>query len=582
MKEIYKGTKRLIFPILVCFVLNVVCTLCSVALPTLMTNVIEKGINEGNMQYVYKACVLMGVVSLVNAGLSILVYKISCDISNKYMHDLRVRVFHKAVALSAKQAKEIGSASLVTRSLEDVGTISGVSWMIVNVFSNIPITLIAGTILAFRQSVLLAAIMLAFTPVIVLVVYFCQRNTHKYWEIADKDIDTQNDLLRSRLTGIRVVRAFNQEETEQKKVEAATRHMSKSIVKGNMRAQLIAPISTFVLNLAILLIVVVSAQQMIKPSSAVTAAGVFAVTEYVGMILSGILSIGYMLAQLPQFKNKCRRVEEILTTEDENAGYVGGELRSDGHIRLENVGFAYAGDGLAISGITAEIAAGETVAFIGGTGSGKSTLVRLLCGLDRPTEGKIWFGDEDLSRYAPSEIRKNVSCVRQRDIVFSGTLRSSADTLGTHTDEELLAALRDGQMGGFVDEHAEGLDYPIEERGGNLSGGQKQRLCIARALLKEAPIYIFDDSFSALDFMTESKLRGRLKERLAGKTQIVITQRVSSAKHCDRIFVFDGGELIAQGTHDELINSCRIYREIYRSQTGEQMEEQNENEDEKE
>ncbi len=582
MKEIYKGTKRLIFPILVCFVLNVVCTLCSVALPTLMTNVIEKGINEGNMQYVYKACVLMGVVSLVNAGLSILVYKISCDISNKYMHDLRVRVFHKAVALSAKQAKEIGSASLVTRSLEDVGTISGVSWMIVNVFSNIPITLIAGTILAFRQSVLLAAIMLAFTPVIVLVVYFCQRNTHKYWEIADKDIDTQNDLLRSRLTGIRVVRAFNQEETEQKKVEAATRHMSKSIVKGNMRAQLIAPISTFVLNLAILLIVVVSAQQMIKPSSAVTAAGVFAVTEYVGMILSGILSIGYMLAQLPQFKNKCRRVEEILTTEDENAGYVGGELRSDGHIRLENVGFAYAGDGLAISGITAEIAAGETVAFIGGTGSGKSTLVRLLCGLDRPTEGKIWFGDEDLSRYAPSEIRKNVSCVRQRDIVFSGTLRSSADTLGTHTDEEVLAALRDGQMGGFVDEHAEGLDYPIEERGGNLSGGQKQRLCIARALLKEAPIYIFDDSFSALDFMTESKLRGRLKERLAGKTQIVITQRVSSAKHCDRIFVFDGGELIAQGTHDELINSCRIYREIYRSQTGEQMEEQNENEDEKE
>lgn len=582
MKEIYKGTKRLIFPILVCFVLNVLCTLCSVALPTLMTNVIEMGINKGDMQYVYKACVLMGIVSVVNAGVSILVYKISCYVSNKYMHDLRVRVFNKAVALSAKQAKEIGSASLVTRTLEDVGTISDVSWMIVNVFSSIPITLIIGTILAFRQSVLLAAIMLAFTPVIVFVVYFCQRNTHKYWEIADKDIDTQNDLLRSRLTGIRVVRAFNQEDTEQKKLEAATRHMSKSIVKGNMRAQLIAPISTFVLNLAILLIVVVSAQQIIKPSSAVTAAGVFAVTEYVGMILSGILSIGYMLAQLPQFKNKCKRVEEILVTEDENAGYIGGELCSDGHIRLENVGFAYAGDGLAISGITAEIAAGETVAFIGGTGSGKSMLVRLLCGLDRPTEGKIWFGDADLSCYAPSEIRKNVSCVRQRDIVFSGTLRSSADTLGTHTDEEVLAALRDGQMGSFVDEHAEGLDYPIEERGGNLSGGQKQRLCIARALLKDAPIYIFDDSFSALDFMTESKLRGRLKERLDGKTQIVITQRVSSAKHCDRIFVFDGGELIAQGTHDELINSCRIYREIYRSQTGEQMEEQHENESEKE
>ena len=190
-----------------------------------------------------------------------------------------------------------------------------------------------------------------------------------------------------------------------------------------------------------------------------------------------------------------------------------------------------------------------------------------MCGLEQPTEGKIYFGEKDICDYSPAQVRKNISCVRQRDVVFSGTLRQSVDT-EAHTDEEVYLALSDGQMQAFLEEHEEGLDYLIGERGSNLSGGQKQRVCISRALLKKAPIYIFDDSFSALDFMTEARLRSRLKKRLAGKTQIIVTQRVSTAKTCDKILVFDSGRLVAVGRHEQLIDACSLYREIYLSQTG--------------
>ena len=208
------------------------------------------------------------------------------------------------------------------------------------------------------------------------------------------------------------------------------------------------------------------------------------------------------------------------------------------------------------------------VAIDGRSGAGKSTLVRLICGLEKPTEGTIYFGDKDITNYPPNAIRACVSYVRQRDLVFSGALKKSLDAEGKHTEEELLSALSDGQLESFVNEKEEGLDYPITERGGNLSGGQKQRTCIARALLKDAPMYVFDDSFSALDFLTESRLRARLKKRLAGKTQIIVTQRVSTAKTCDKILVFDQGKLVAVGKHEDLLNNCSLYKEIYLSQTG--------------
>ncbi len=568
MTEIFKDIKKYVLPLLITFLLYVLSTLCMVALPTLMTGVVDNGINAGDMEYVYKACALMAAVTVADVVFTVLSYKIGNNAILGFNHDLRIRVFKKVLSMSPKKLKSFGTGALLTRSTEDVDRIGDVTGTVLSMMASIPVTLIVGTVLAFRKSAALASILLAFTPIVVLVVYLCGRNTHKHWKTADEQIDKQNALISARLSGIRVVRAFNQEHTEQAKIEKATRQMSKSIVRGNMRAELIAPISMFVLNVATVVILATGAKQIASPNTLLTAGGVLAVIEYVGMITSGILNVSYFLSEIPRFRTNCVRISEILSEANEDEGFAKETLLADGSIRLENVGFSYTGDGLALAGVTATIEKGETVAFIGGTGSGKSTLVRLLCGLDTPSEGKIYFGDKDISLYPPTEVRKCISCVRQRDIVFSGTLRKSVDTSGTHTDEEVLSAISDGQLYGFLEEREEGLDYAIGERGGNLSGGQKQRVCIARALLKDAPIYIFDDSFSALDFLTESRLRARLKARLNGKTQIIVTQRVSSAKTCDKIFVFDGGSLIAVGRHEQLLESCALYREIHLSQMG--------------
>lgn len=567
MREIFRGMKKYLLPLALVFVLDVLSTLCMVALPTLMTGVVDNGINAGDMTYTYRACAWMAAVTVADVVLTILSYKIGHSAIISFNHDLRLKVFNKVLYMPPKQVKKYESGALLTRSIEDVDRIGDVTGTVLSMLSTIPITLIAGMVLAFRKSAALATVLLAFTPIVVLVVFLCGRNTHKHWNVAEEQIDKQNGLIRSRLSGIRVVRAFNQENTEQAKIERATRIMSKSMVRGNMRAELIAPISMFVLNVATILIIAIGAKQITQPNTLLTAGGVLAVIEYVGMITTGILNVSYFLSEIPRFRTNCARIAEILSAENENEGFEEGELQADGSIRFENVGFSYTGEGLALMGVTASIEAGETVAFIGGTGSGKSTLVRLLCGLEQPTEGKIYFGEKDICDYSPAQVRKNISCVRQRDVVFSGTLRQSVDT-EAHTDEEVYLALYDGQMQAFLEEHEEGLDYLIGERGSNLSGGQKQRVCISRALLKKAPIYIFDDSFSALDFMTEARLRSRLKKRLAGKTQIIVTQRVSTAKTCDKILVFDSGRLVAVGRHEQLIDACSLYREIYLSQTG--------------
>lgn len=568
MREIFKGIKKYIFPLCAVFVLYVLSTLCMVALPTLMTNVVDQGIHTGDLEYVYKACALMAIVTVADVGLTVASYKIGNNAILSFNHDLRIRIFEKVLSMSPKALKKYDVGALLTRSIDDTDRVGDVLGTIISILSSIPVTLIAGTVLAFRKSAALASILLAFTPIVVLVVFLCSRNTHKHWDIAEKQIDKQNALIRSRLSGIRVVRAFNQEPTEQKKIEDATRLMSKSIVRGNMRSELIAPISMFILNVATILIIAIGAKQMTMPDTLLTAGGVLAVIEYVGMITTGILNVSYFLAEIPRFRINCNRLSEILHTENENEGFDLQGLKADGSIRMENVGFSYTGEGLALSGVTASIEKGETVAFIGGTGSGKSTLVRLLSGLEKPTVGKIYFGDKDISLFAPTDVRACVSCVRQRDTVFSGKLKESVDTARTNTDESVYSALRDGQLQGFLEEHKEGLAYSIEERGGNLSGGQKQRVCISRALLKDAAVYIFDDSFSALDFLTEARLRARLKKRLAGKTQIIVTQRVSTAKTCDKIFVFDAGKLLAVGKHEALLNDCELYREIHLSQMG--------------
>ena len=568
MKDIWKRLKKYRLPLVSAFVMLVLSTVCSVTLPTLMTNIVDYGINAKDIDYVYRTCAIMAAVTAADVVLVVVAYKIGQEAVAAFCGDLRAEIFAKANAMPMDAFKKMGTGALITRSIEDVDRVGDVLNTLMSALSAIPFTMILGTVLAFRKDPVLALILFAFVPVILAVVVLVSRRLHPLWKLSDEYMDKQNALIRSRLSGIRVVRAFNRESAEQEKIDKATHIMAGNIINANIRAGLISPVCMLVLNLVTVLILYVGAFRITLEGSKLTVGGILAVIEYVGMIMSGIMTISFSISEIPRARVNCMRLGEVLSAESIPEATDTHLPPFKGAVSLKKVGYRYPGsEGSALSGVDMEIAAGEKVALIGGTGSGKSTLVRLLTGLSAPTYGELLFDGKPVSEISEQRIRDNVSCVLQKDTIFSGTIGENVAAGRQVSDEEINAAIEDARLAEFVDEQKEKLAYPVTQRGGNLSGGQKQRLAIARAILKPAAIYIFDDSFSALDFMTESKLRARLAERLKGKTQIIVTQRVTTAMNCDKIYVFDAGTINASGTHSQLMESCGIYREIYLSQT---------------
>ena len=567
MKFIWKRLKKYRLPLAAAFVMLVLSTVCSVALPTLMTNIVDYGIGEKDLHYVFRTAGIMAGVAIADALLVVAAYWLETKALEAFGRDLRAEIFRKATSLSPDEFAKFGAGGLITRSIEDADRVGEVVSTLMSALSAIPFTMIFGTVLAFRRDPLLALILFAFVPVLIAVVLPVSRKVHPLWKTSDEYMDKQNALVRSRLSGIRVVRAFNREGAEQEKIASATRVMADNIIRANVRAGLISPVCMFLLNFATVLILGVGAFRISLPSSSLTVGGILAVIEYVGMIMSGFLSISFTISEVPRVRVNCARIGEVLSAPVPSERADAFPL--SGGISLSEVSYRYPGsEGDALSGVTMDILPGERAAVIGGTGSGKSTLVRLLSGLALPTSGELRFDGRRREEMSGKNIRDGVSCVLQRDTIFSGTLRDNVAAGRQVSDDEVISALRDAQLYDFAAEREEGINYPVTQRGGNLSGGQKQRLAIARAIAKPAAVYIFDDSFSALDFLTESRLRARLSERLKAKTQIVVTQRVSTAMSCDKIFVFDGGRLVASGTHAQLMETCSVYREIEKSQSG--------------
>ncbi len=414
----------------------------------------------------------------------------------------------------------------------------------------------------------LALLLFAFTPVIIAAVILVGRKIHPLWEIADKQTDRQNQLVRERLIGIRVIRAFNRDETECQKTNEATRKMVLNYIKANNRSGLIAPVAMLVLNVATLLIVYVGASRM-QSGTGLSAADVVAVVQYVGLIMSGIMTLSWSLIFVPRVKVNVKRLSEILESESIPDATDLDKPALNGNVLFDNVSFAYAdGSELVLSDVSFEVKAGEKVAIIGGTGSGKSTLVSLLLGFNKPTSGTLAFDGENVEGISGERLRTNVSAVLQKGTIFAGTLRENIGLWQDFTDEQIMEAVRDAQLESFVSSHPEGLDFKLSQGGSNVSGGQKQRIQIARTLLKKATIFLFDDSFSALDFMTESKIRTAIKDKLAPRTVFVVTQRVTGAMNSDKIIVMDNGKVVGIGKHEELLQNCSVYNEIFISQSG--------------
>ncbi|MBR6825406.1 MAG: ABC transporter ATP-binding protein [Oscillospiraceae bacterium] len=566
MKRMLKYLKPYRGLLLAAMALISVSSFCDLLLPTLMSNILDRGIRDKDGGYILLCCGEMLLTAGISLGCILWGSKISAKVVSCFCGDLRSDIFRKVNTLSFEEFGHWGTAALVTRATHDVMTVSWVASMLCGTVATIPMLFIGGVVLSMAKDVVLSLILLTVVPVILAVVLAIGRKVLPLWKKSDEYIDRQNAIMRERLRGIRVIRAFRQEDREHDRIAEATEVMAENIIKGNVSMGILMPLSLFLFNVATVLIVYFGSFRM--GSGQLSAGDIFAVTQYVTMIMAGIMMGAFALVMYPHAKVAAGRIGEVFDAEGMGNSTIGMEHQFQGSIRFENVSFSYGGSEDAVKDISLEIQAGQKVSVIGGTGSGKSTLISLLLGFRRPCKGTLFFDGVPATDISKASLRRDISSVLQGSAIYTGTIRENI-RMGKEnaSEEELMEATRIAQLAPFVEECG-GLDYQITQAGKNLSGGQKQRLSIARAIVKEAPIYIFDDSFSALDFLTEKNLRSALNEKIKGKTQIVVTQRITSAMSSDCIFVMDKGILVDQGKHEELLKRCKIYQEIFASQTG--------------
>lgn len=544
-------------------------TVCDLLLPTIMSDILNSGVYRADLDYIFECCLRMLVVAAVGLGTYLIGTKLSTQVVADFCADLRGVVFAKVHGMTFEEFGKLGTAALVTRASHDVQTVSWIASELSGTIIMIPVMFFGGVILAMRKDVALSLLLLAVVPVIMVVVLRVGKIIVPLWEKADVYIDKTNSFMRQRLRGIRVIRAFNAEDQEHGKIAEAISVMSESFIRSNISMGIISPLATFLLDIAAVLVVYFGGIRM-ESGSALTGGDIFAIVQYISLVSGGLIMGAFSIIMFPQARVASQRIGQILSAEAMADPVARQDLKLRGNIEFDHVSFQYDGAAeCALNDICMNIRSGEKIAVIGGTGAGKSTLVSMLLGFRMPTSGQVRLdgvSTENLSRHS---IRENMSVVLQNATIYSGTIRENVGMGRLNAqDHEILDALETAQAMEFVSAIPAGLDHEIKQSGKNLSGGQKQRLSIARALLKDAPVYVFDDSFSALDFLTEANLRSALAVRLNGRTQVIITQRITSAMHCDRIFVMEKGCMVDQGTHQELLARCGVYQEIYTSQTG--------------
>ena len=544
--------------------------ICALLMPFVMSEIVEKGISEQNLALVWQYAGIMVLLAVVSVTANVISAKLNTGISAGFSADLCSKTFEKINSLSYSAYTKIGPSGLLTRATDDIwnveGTITGLPYTLFTV----PVMFIGSAVLAFLADPVLSAVFMLSIPPILIMVLILMRPLYDMWDRSDRYVDLQNKIVRERLSGLRVVRAFNNEKREHGRAKFATEEMAKYMIRANTRGGMVDPFAMLLLNLATVAVVCFGGIRA-QLGSGITTGGVIAVLQYIGMISNALISISWTLAWLPKVRVSLRRLNEIHSAPDEETIPQGAGKTADGFdVEIKNLSFAYPNATKnVIENVSLTLREGEHIALIGGTGSGKSTLIKLLAGLFDPGEGEIRIGGVSYGDMRKSDVRAHFSVALQKAQIFEGTVRDNIKMGNPEaSDEEIYRALKLSKMAEFVDSHSEGLDYLLVGSGQNVSGGQRQRLNMARTVIKNADVYIFDDSFSALDFLTESEIKENYAALLQGKGRIVATQRISTAMSADRIYVLDQGRIIGIGTHDELLSSCPIYREIAESQLG--------------
>ncbi|PNR91745.1 multidrug ABC transporter ATPase [Petrotoga sp. HWH.PT.55.6.1] len=566
LKQYYKE-------VILTLVLLTVQAVSNLYLPNLNADIINNGVAKGDLNYIIQAGGKMLLFSLLLVGAAVGATFFASRISAKFAQDLRRDLYYKVLSFSQNDIDKFGTASLITRNTNDVYQIQMLVLIMLNVMILAPIISIGGAIMAIRQDVVLSTSLLVIIPVMGMVVFFLMRKAIPLFRSMQVKLDNVNRVLREKLMGVRVIRAFVKEKSEEKRFDKVNDDLTQTSIKVNRLLALGMPLLMLIMNLSTVSILWFGSMRI--DSGAMPIGNLTAFLTYIMEILISIMMAMMMFVMWPRAEASADRIKEVLETEPTiNEPDNPVLLKSkEGTVSFKNVTFKYEGaERPVLRNISFEAKPGKTTAIVGSTGSGKSTLINLIPRFYEVTDGKIEIDGVDIRELSMENLRDSLGFVPQKAYLFSGTIASNlAYGKKDATEEEMWHALEIAQAKDFVEELPDKLQAPVDQGGTNFSGGQRQRLSIARAIVKKPKIYIFDDSFSALDNRTDANLREALKEETKNSTVIIVAQRVSTILNADLIIVLnDDGTIEGQGKHSELMQSCEVYRELVKSQLPEE------------
>ena len=543
-------------------------SIASLLLPTLNADIIDEGVVTGDIPFIWSTGAVMLGISLIQIVCAIIAVYFGSRLAMGMGRDLRADLFHRVVAFSQREVGQFGAPSLITRNTNDVQQVQMLVQMSSTLMISAPMLAIGGVIMAVSQDAGLSWLMAVAIPVLLIIVGLIVWRMVPAFTLMQKRIDRVNQIMREQLTGIRVVRAFVREREERARFSIASDEVKDTALRAGNLMALMFPAVMLVMNVSSVAVIWFGAFQV--QENDVQIGTLFAFLTYLMQILMGVMMATFMFVMIPRAAVCANRIGDVLDTQPSVAAPTSADSAPvpAGRIEFAHVDFAYPGaDDPVLHDLSFVVEPGTTTAIIGSTGSGKTTLIGLIARLFDVTAGAVLVDGVDVRRYDPDELWQRIGLVQQRAFLFSGSIASNlryGD--GEATDAQLWEALDLAQAKEFVEGMGDGLDAAIAQGGTNVSGGQRQRLAIARALAKRPEIYIFDDSFSALDLRTDAALRRALDTHLPDATRIVVAQRVSTIRHADQIIVLDHGRMVGIGTHDELLETCETYSEIVDSQ----------------
>ncbi len=568
MFKLYKGLKaysKYIFLLVICLIIQ---SFTLLFLPNMMSIIIDQGVVLADINFIVTRGFIMLLIALAGSAGAIGVGYLASKVAVGFCTDVRQKLFRHVDKFTLAEFDKVGTSSLTTRSTNDILQVQNFTIMMFRVIIMAPIMCAGGIILAVQKNAQLALVLVICMPVILAFLVLVMRKAFPVFHSVQKKLDKVNEVLRENITGVRVIRAFTAEEREQKRFEEANRDMTDTSIKSQVMISTLMPILMLIINLGTVFVVWFGGQQI--SAGTLEVGNLMAFIQYLMLIMYALVMMSLIFAMMPRASSCADRINEVMDIEPTivNPTEPKQPAEARGVVEFKNVALAF-GDAAkpAIKNISFTAEPGETTAIIGATGSGKTSIICMIPRMRDASAGQVLLDGVDVRDYDLRQLRQRIGYVPQNSSLFSGTIRSNIAFCDPDMPmEKVERAAKIAQADGFILCKEKGYDDPIAQGGTNVSGGQRQRLTIARAIATDANILIFDDSFSALDFKTDAALRKAIKENTSGATVIIVAQRINTIMNADKILVLDKGEIVGQGRHEELLQTCGVYAEIAKTQ----------------